>query len=196
MNPSEMENIWNKQKAIELTGENIAKVAAAVCAVDQKFRRTIWWRDLREIGAALIMAALVGLTGQTWLRWIAAASCLFVTGVIIWSRIAVRERSREVSVVDQVQQMIRETEMQIQLGRSVLWWYLLPCTVGIAAVALDRALATGRLSRELDPVNLAFFVVTVGAVYGVIYWLNQRAVRKQLEPRRARLRNMLADLRQ
>ena len=196
MNPSEMENIWNKQKAIELTGENIAKVAAAVCAVDQKFRRTIWWRDLREIGAALIMAGLVGLTGQTWLRWIAAASCLFVCAVIIWSRIAVRERSREVSVVDQVQQMIRETEMQIQLGRSVLWWYLLPCTVAVAAVALDRALATGRLSREVDPVNLASFVVTVGAVYGVIYWLNQRAVRKQLEPRRARLRNMLADLRQ
>jgi uncharacterized membrane protein len=196
MNPSELENIWNEQKPIAPAPENVAKIAASICLADQKFRRTIWWRDLSEIGAALGVAAWVGFAGETWLRWIAVASSLFVAAVIIRSRIALRFRPEEVSMVDRLQQMIRETEQQIQLLRSVLWWYLLPIAIAMVAIVLDRSLVHGRLPQRIDPVGLTIKGVTMGLLFAGGYWLNQRAVRKHLEPRRAKLRRSLSELSQ
>jgi len=34
--------------------------------------------------------------------------------------------------------MIREVNRQIRLLQSVLWWYLLPCAVAVAAIAAER----------------------------------------------------------
>ena len=198
MNPSELENIWNEQGEIKPDQKDIAKIAAAVRSGDRKFRRTIWWRDLREIGAALILAAVFGNVGQTWFRWIAVASCLFVAGFLIRSRVGERFRADQASVADQLQQMIRGTETQIRLLRSVFWWYLLPCAIGTVAIVLDRASAHAHdhLPRRVDPFHLPIFFATMIMLAIGVYWLNQRAVRKQLEPRRASLRQMLAELRQ
>ena len=196
MNASELENIWNEQGAIKPDPKDIAKIATAVRSGDRKFRRTIWWRDLREIGTALILAAVFGNVGQTGFRWIAVASCLFVAGFIIRSRVGEKFRAGQASVADQVQQMIRGTETQIRLLRSVVWWYLLPCAIGTVAIVLDRAYAHDRLPRRVDPFHLPIFFVTMIMLAIGVYWLNQRAVRKHLEPRRASLRQMLAELRQ
>jgi hypothetical protein len=196
MNPSDLENIWNEQGPIKPDPKDIAKIADAVRSGDRKFRRTIWWRDLREVGAALILAAVFGNIGQTGYRWIAVASCLFVAGFIIRSRLGERFRADQASVADQVQQMIRGTETQIRLLRSVFWWYLLPCAIGTLAIVLDRASAQDHLPRRADPFHLPIFFATMIMLSIGVYWLNQRAVRKHLEPRRASLRQMLAELRQ
>jgi hypothetical protein len=86
--------------------------------------------------------------------------------------------------------MIRETEVQIQLLRSVLWWYLLPCAVAILAFALDRF--PGKANSSF----LLIFGTTTGVLFLVAYWWNQRAVRTVLEPRRENLRRALAELSQ
>lgn len=189
MNASELEHLWRKQQPIELSPEKIGQIAATVDAVDRKFRRKIWWRDLREIGAALVVAAFFGFVGQTWLRWLAVASCLFVVAWIIRSRIMVRPSRETPSVSGRLQQMIRETEMQIELTRSLLWWYLLPCAVAIFAMVLD--------SPPRFPLPFLSIYGSVGAaLYVAVYWVNQRAVRKVLEPRRENLRHTLAELSQ
>lgn len=189
MNASELEHLWQKQQPIELSPEKIGQIAATVDAVDRKFRRKIWWRDLREIGAALVVAAFFGFVGQTWLRWLAVASCLFVVAWIIRSRIMVRPSRETPSVSGRLQQMIRETEMQIELTRSLLWWYLLPCAVAIFAMVLD--------SPPRFPLPfLSIYGSGGAALYVAVYWVNQRAVRKVLEPRRENLRHTLAELSQ
>ena len=129
MNASELNYLWQKQQPIELSPENIWKIAATVEAVDRKFRRKIWTRDLLEIGVALVMAPVFALVGQTWLRWVCVASCLFVAAWLIRSRIMARPAREIPSATGRLQQMIRETEIQIGLLRSVWWWYLLPCAV-------------------------------------------------------------------
>lgn len=189
MNASELEHLWQKQQPIELSPEKIGQIAATVDAVDRKFRRKIWWRDLREIGAALVVAAFFGFVGQTWLRWLAVASCLFVVAWIIRSRIMVRPSRETPSVSGRLQQMIRETEMQIELTRSVLWWYLLPCAVAIFAMVLDSP-------PRFHLPFLSIYGSGGAALYVTIYWVNQRAVRKVLEPRRENLRHALAELSQ
>lgn len=193
MNASELEHLWQRQQPIKLSPENIAQIAATVDKVDRKFRRKIWWRDLLEIGAALVAAAFFGLVGQTWLRWLAVASCLFVVAWIIRSRLIVRPVREIPSVIERLQQMILETEMQIQLLRSILWWYLLPYAVAIFAIVLDS------IVRDSWNFNLPFLLIfgsVTAAMYVAIYWLNQRALRKKLGPRRENLRHALAELSQ
>ena len=189
MNESELKQIWQEQKQTKPSPEELHQIAHAVLSVDDKFRRKIWWRDVREIGAALLGAVLFGLVGQTWLRWIAVGSCIFVAAYIVKSRIAVRVPvKKELNLVDRVDQMVHETETQIRLGRSVLWWYLLPCAIGMVALVLDRP------PRHFSLLSLLINTGALLTLFFVIYWLNQRAVRKSLEPRRARLQKMLSDL--
>lgn len=190
MNASELEYLWQRQQPIELSPENIAQIAATVDTVDRKFRRTIWWRDLREIAAVLILAVWFGLSGQTWLRWLAVATVLFVGAWIIRSRIIVRPDREMPSVMERLQQMIRETETQIHLLRSVLWWYLLPCVVAGFVMVLDSP------PRNLSSSQLLIFVGPMILFFLAIYWLNQWAVRKKLVPRRENLRHALAELSQ
>jgi drug/metabolite transporter (DMT)-like permease len=188
MNASELEGIWKRQEAVDLSPENIAEIAATVQAVDRKFKRKIWWRDLREIGAALAVAVVFCVVGLSWLRWIAVASCLFVAGYIVMSRRAVRSIVETSSLAERLQQMIRETETQIGLLRSVGWWYLLPCAVGMVAFVVDR------LPRTVSAMHLIVFFAAMAIFYFAAYWLNQRVVRKALEPRRANLQHALAEV--
>jgi hypothetical protein len=194
MNDSELKQIWQEQKSAEPSPAEVERIARAVHSADRKFRRTIWWRDLREIGAALICAVVFGRAGETWLRWIAVTSCIFVAGYILKTRIPIRPRPEGLTLVDRIHQILRETESQIRLLRSVLWWYLLPIAIGTVAIILDRASVQGRSPRKFDPAYLVNFFVVMGLLAVAIYWLNQRAVRKCLEPRRARLQKMLSDL--
>ena len=189
MNASELEHLWQKQQPIELTPEKIARITAIANEVDRGFRRKIMWRDIRELGAALIMAVVIALLGKTWVRWVAVASCLFVVAWIIKSRIVARPGREMPSVIERLHQMIRETEIQIKLLRSVLWWYLLPCAVGIFAIALDAQKSSPR------DFNMSFLLkVVVGvALFAFVYWMNQRAARQKLVPRRDKLRRALAE---
>ena len=188
MNASELEHLWQKQQPLEPSTENIAQIAATVDALDRKFQRKIWWRDLREIGAAITVATFFGLVGHTWLRWIAVASVLFVAAWICRSRIIVRPGRKTPNVIERLQQMICETEMQIGMLRSVLWWYLLPCAVAMFAIVLDSP------PRKFNSPSFVIFCSAGGVLYVAIYWLNQRAVSKKLKPRRENLRHALAEL--
>jgi len=192
MNASELKHLWQSQQPIVLSPENIWKIAATVEAVDRNFRRKMWRRDLSEIGVALVMAVVFALVGQTWLRWVCVASSLFVAAWLIRSRIMARPAREIPSATGRLQQMIRETEIQIGLLRSVLWWYLLPCAVAIFAMALEVMLLKGFSPRNL---HLPFLLIFAGG-FGAVYWLNQRFVREKLVPRRENLRHALAELSQ
>ena len=192
MNASELEDIWKRQQAVTPSPETLSRITASVRESDGRFRRKIWWRDLREIGAALVVAGFFILVGQTWLRWISVGCSLFVAAVIISSRLILKRDRENSSVIARLREMIRETEMQIKLLRSVLWWYLLPCGIGTIAFVLDHPFKFSKIS----PSNLLIFGGMIAASFLGVYWLNQRAVRKVFEPRRARLQRALAELSQ
>ena len=188
MNASELEHIWQRQERTAPSPENLARITGRVREVDRKFRRTIWWRDLREIGAALVVAAFFAVAGQTWLCWISVGSALFIAAVLIWSRLVLKRAPEDSDVIGRLRQMLRETEMQINLLRSVLWWYLLPCGVGMIAFVLDHS----RGQFDFSKISTSYLLI-FGTTMAAVYWLNQRAVRKVLEPRRANLERVLAE---
>ena len=87
---------------------------------------------------------------------------------------------------------LAQVEHQIWLLRNVLWWYLLPFTVGIALFWSHVAWQARDNVAGLKFIGLCFAGLFV--LYTGIYYLNQYAVRKGLIPRRRELESLLKNL--
>ena len=79
----------------------------------------------------------------------------------------------------------RSIDQQIEMLRSVLWWYLLPAFVGVNLVLI------GFSSSLLAP---AMYFVAVLVLYTGIWWWNQRAVINDLLPVREKIGALLHEL--
>ncbi|MDB6121773.1 MAG: hypothetical protein JWQ71_766, partial [Pedosphaera sp.] len=78
--------------------------------------------------------------------------------------------------------------------KNVFWWYLLPPLIGIGAV-MGSKIWNQRHEGLTEIILLAgVYVFTYGFTFGVAYWANQNAVRKELDPRRKELEALLASL--
>ena len=88
---------------------------------------------------------------------------------------------------------LTQVEHQIWLLRNVFWWYLLPPSISMMAFFLHVAWMSTTVWWEFVLVA-GGFGLSLLVVYGWIYWINQWAVRNQLEPRRQHLLKLVANL--
>ncbi len=92
---------------------------------------------------------------------------------------------------------LTQVEHQIWLLRNIFWWYLLPFTISILAFFAEVTLSLPSDDWS-EVLGSAAFVVFLSAflfaTYGFVYYLNQRAVRTQLQPRRQELLTLLTSL--
>jgi hypothetical protein len=95
-----------------------------------------------------------------------------------------------------VQNSLTQVEHQIWLLRNIFWWYLLPFTIALLAYFGHVAWRAGMATNDwLAALAFGTFLFAfVFALYSFIYYMNQRAVRTQLEPRRQELLALLASL--
>ena len=93
-----------------------------------------------------------------------------------------------------VESSLAEVEHQIWLLRNVHWWYLLPLAVPMLAFFAHTFWRLSRGNVWEAAIATSFVTVVVGGVYTWIYWINQKAVRSTLEPRRQELTSMLRSL--
>jgi CubicO group peptidase (beta-lactamase class C family) len=84
-------------------------------------------------------------------------------------------------------------EHQIWLLRNVFWWYLLPFTISILAFFADVTIQHSKSWIEALGGGGSLFGFLL-ALYCFIDYINQSAVRSQLEPRRQELLALLASL--
>lgn len=154
-------------------------------AFDQKIRR----RDLLESVAAVAVLLFFG-----WLAWhdpsrlVQAGSLIIMGGsaLIFWRLRRARTRFADAPADRPVKQMLRheraKVDAQIHLLESVLWWYIAPLAVGVLLVTIGDNGWSG------FTIGYAVVVVLGSAI---IYALNQRAVRRSLQPRREELTHLL-----
>jgi CubicO group peptidase (beta-lactamase class C family) len=76
-------------------------------------------------------------------------------------------------------------DRQIKLQRSVLWWYIAPCMVGVNAFFIGYA--------GFGIASVVYCLVTLLLAWG-IYRADMRAVAKELAPRRDELARLLSQL--
>lgn len=198
MNPDELKEVWRTQ----LTGRRVTLNADIVLRELERskshFEATILWRDMREVGAAVFVAAFFlwfGIKDHAWPPLVLAALCAGVAVFMVVDRFLQRKRRPTYSdpLLACVEESLAQINHQIWLLKNVFWWYLLPLGVGCA-------LSWGQVSWTLLKAGLwrlkDLVIPLVGVLfYWGIYRLNQWAVKKDLEPRRQELETLLQSLR-
>lgn len=164
------------------------------------FDAAIFWRDVREGGGSIIMSVLMiyfcGIKGFMWPFgfWPMLIPVLLIASVgifIIIDRFQKKKKLPEPQgpLVGCVEDSLAEVEHQIWLLKNVFWWYLLP----LGAAVTYFYIYIGWQLRDLPLLNLlivgAMFLVTA-IFYCYIYRMNQKAIRKELDPRKAELEQL------
>ena len=82
---------------------------------------------------------------------------------------------------------------QIWLLRNVFWWYLLPIAAALG-ISIGYSTWHARHFGATAVMGWCVYGLSCGLLYWGIYWVNQFAVRKSLDPRRQELEALLASL--
>jgi CubicO group peptidase (beta-lactamase class C family) len=199
MNPDELQQVWQSQ----MTGRRVNIDADVLLREIQRnkedFEATVLRRDFLEVGVALILVPAWIWIGRNddlpWTWYLCVPTLLWIAVFMVVNRL--RQRRKEPKpgepLRDCVESSLAQVEHQIRLLRSILWWYILPPSVAIGAFFVQ----CGWMARDKGwrvGLTMAGVVTFVALVDWGIYWLNQTAVRNELEPRRRELQALLASL--
>ena len=198
--PDKYQQAWQAQTSATRVTVYADLLLKEVQSKQREFRTLIFWRDFREVAVGLLMIPVwfcLGLTmSLPWTWWLTVPVFVWIAVFMLVYR---KRHMPKPSEPDEpllacVKNSLTEVEAQIWLLRNVFWWYLLPPSISISAFFIQAAWslrAGGWLPVLSDVVMLEVFLAVV---YGGIYFLNQYAVRRQLEPRRRELLALLASL--
>jgi hypothetical protein len=192
MNEQGLRELWQDQpiaKASAAGGEMVKQMKQKM----QRFDRTLFWRDVRELGGCMIIiiwfAADLPRTWRTGtsLRHsgdaVLVLSSLFIAGNLLAARRTQRAFLKPDSVREFISGEVRTINRQIRLLQTVLWWYLLPIYCGFAIFFIG---VNGDLFSDVVVLGV------IGAVFYFIAWVNAFTARTSLVPMKAELEQMLA----
>lgn len=165
----------------------------------EAFRAMILRRDVREVGTSLVMIPIWFVMGISmslpWTWYLTVPAMLWIAAFMLVDRRRHPQRPSDPGepLLLYVKESLTQVEHQIWLLRNVFWWYLLPPSISLMAFFVHTSWnVTGSWWGCL--LVSGFFGVFLLVLYGGIYWLNQWAVRKQLEPRRNDLQKLITNL--
>lgn len=165
------------------------------------FESAIFWRDVREVGIAVIgffFFLYYGIRHSLWPLSLLALLSLWVSVFMVVDRIAQKRRQPRLSdsLLNCIKSSLVQINHQIWLLRNVLWWYLSPFGVGV----LIWFGYCGSMIIMSEKPSLGYLLFILVCIVGTIllcwgvYWLNQRAVKKELKPRKQELEELLNSL--
>lgn len=197
MSFDELQLVWQHERSATVPADVDTALLRQVQADSRKFSRRIFWRDVREVGASILVAFVFGKVaweaqregGGSWPAWVAAALPLGVAAFLLVDRW--RSRQREAPQGDalliEIDRAQRAVGDQIKLLRNVFWWYLLPLLLSGLLLVLQVVLFApmslppllGGLVKTM--VGIAA-LLPLGAINWWIWKLNQNAVKNNLQP--------------
>jgi hypothetical protein len=201
MNWNDYEAIWKRQELPVGANADLAMLKQTFEQKRRKLAAILFARDIVEASAGVVGSiafALIWLhQGKAgWPIALAIACILWVTGFFVRERFRAH-RSRpgsEAQMLAKLEAEIAELRHQRRLLLSLWKWYLSPCLAAILivlAVILINAPA-GALAGHLLILGGFFgaYLVLLGFLFWLIWFVNCRAVRKQIEPRLAELEKL------
>lgn len=217
MDFEELKVIWDTQNEEPLYAVNETGLHAALQRKSQEFKRSVFWRDVREIGIGLAAGAgflfcgsMLAFGDYQWL----GASLMFEVPVTPWDGVAMfiaaglwlhyaiymyagrkrqerRERQYTSSLRGDLDREIAQTEYQITMARNVLWWGLLPIWTAATLFMLVVLRLAAKSGWLLLLVSIAFLMA-----FFLDLRCKQRPIKRELLPRKRELeslRRKLAD---
>lgn len=200
MEPDRYQQAWQAHSSQARVTIDTDLLLKEVQRNQQAFLTTIFRRDVIEIGVGLLLLPYWFYAGVTrslpWTWYLAVPAILWVIGFLLVDRKRHPQTPSEPGepLLKCVEKALTQVEHQIWLLRNVFWWYLLPFAIPILAFFAQAAWQASKNWIEALGAASALFLF-VAVLYFFIYHMNQRAVRKQLEPRRQELLALFASLR-
>ncbi len=192
----ELKNIWKSSSQVEQIKFDLSRLVIDLDGKMKRIEKAIRSRDLREIGAALVVVPLFGYLAYEVPYPIARVAAILT---IVWAfyviykfRSVQKKRIKEDLSLSFRQQLANQKSNmmdQHKLLDTVLYWYVLPPYVlnmlFVWSLGYPSDLEwTGSLINHLPMAMNDKISLTIGlAVFNVfVVWLNKRAVRKTLNP--------------
>jgi hypothetical protein len=199
MNSDDLKHVWQMQSSQTRLSIDPDLLLKEVQRKERCFAGAIFWRDVREVGIALLMLSVwlyLGITRSSpWTWYLAVPGLLWVAGFLLVDRMLHKRQAPEPSepLRQCVENSLAQVEHQIWLLRNVLWWYLLP--LGLPMLAFfGQSAWEERPGAWWSALAAAMVIAVVVGVLAAVYWVNQVSVRSELEPRREELEALLASL--
>jgi CubicO group peptidase (beta-lactamase class C family) len=199
MNPDKYQQAWrsgSSQSRVTIHADLLRK---EVERNQGNFLTTIFWRDFREVGIAVLMLPLwiyMGIRGSLpWTWYLTVPALLWIIGFFVVDRMRHKQSPCNASrpLTHCITTSLAQVDHQIWLLRNIFWWYLLPFTISLLAFFAQTSWQTSDNAMEFIG-KILYWVVFVAVIYGFLYYVNQRAVRMELEPRRQELLTVLESL--
>jgi len=183
MHDDDLKALWRAQSIEPAPPLPDASQMAEMKSRMRCLNRTLFLRDCRENIAAVIVMVVFGyyfFNARIAPTLLARAGCvivilssLLVTAYPVWRKRRVAKAPAEASMMQSLESELGKLEVEIAILRSVLWWYILPGTVGVMVFFAGLTIPTDWK---------ILFALPVFALDAFVYWLNQRAVEKCLLP--------------
>jgi hypothetical protein len=200
MDPDDVKRAWQGQASHPRLSIDAELLLKEVRRNERSFDAIIFWRDVREVGMSLVMVPFWIYLGVRlslpWTWYLTVPALLWVAGYMLTDRRRHNRRPPEPGdpLRRRVESSLAEVEHQIRLLRSVFWWYLLPLALPMLAFFGQVTWRTRAGGLWAALVGLSGVLALVVVIFAGVYWLNQYAVRAELEPRRQKLEALLASL--
>ena len=139
MNPDNLKQAWQTQSSQTRLTIDAELLLEEVRRNQQYFAATIFWRDVREVGTALLLVPVWLYLGVKfslpWTWYLTVPVLVWVAGYMLADRMRHRRQPPEPGepLRQHVESSLAQVEHQIWLLRNVLWWYLLPLALSILA---------------------------------------------------------------
>ncbi len=199
MAPDTLQQAWRAQSSQTRVTVDPDLLLKEVQRSQRTFRATIFWRDFREVVVAIVLLPYWFYAGIThslpWTWYLTVPAIIWVGGFVLVDRMRHKRKPSAPGdpLLESVSESLTQVEHQIWLLRNVFWWYLLPFTISILAFFAQVTLQVSRNWLEALAAG-GFSSVFLSALYYFIDYINQRAVRTQLEPRHRELLALLKSL--
>jgi hypothetical protein len=195
MNDEEMKRLWQDQP-IPPPPVDVPALLATAGKKHREFQRALFWRDFREVGIALalipVFLAFAQRNDALWTSYLIVVALVFVAAFMLIDRRRWRKATASPgdTIANTVASALAVVEHQIWLLRNILWWYLGPLIGALIIDAIHQMLTSQR-----NPSSFVGPIVTYLFVGAVLWWVNQRFVKRDLEPRRDELQKLLEAIR-
>ena len=180
MDESNLKQWWLNSSASQKVEVDTEKLLVNINQKMIKMKKTIKRRDRLEITVAACMIPLFvymvinspALLAKVGAAVIAGTCILVIFKLARARRISVKEDAAS-PIRHQLLVSLQQLNQQIQLVSTVLWWYLLPFFVGVTCLFY---------SASYSALNKAVYTAAVMILYGYIYYLNRKTLKKHLIP--------------
>lgn len=199
MSPDEYQEAWQAEASRTRVKVDADLMLQEVRRAQERFRTMILMRDYREAGIAILLIPVWFFLGikfsEPWTWYLTVPALIWVAGFIIVDRKRNKPKRTQPDdpLLDSARASLVEVEHQIWLLKNVIWWYLLPLLIPILVFVGHVVLQISHSWWGAIGAAAPMYAVLV-ALYTGIYYLNQYAVRAQLEPRRQELLTLTASL--